>query len=345
MRATEYLKDHAMMLLAHITGIFLLSLYLYLIGNSTTDIALIAVTWIGAVLLFLFVDFHRRRAYFKRLGKLLEDLDNKYLISEVMEPSARLEDRLYREVLRKSNKSVIEKINALEDSQKEYREYIETWIHEVKLPLTAAILICENNKDDKSKRLLSELLKIEKQVQQVLFYARMEYTSQDYLIHKVELRNMVLTAINANKQYFIQSGMQISLELSEETPIWVSSDEKWVVFILDQIFSNCLKYRREENPCIRICAVRGKQQVSLIVEDNGIGIAKEEIRRVFDKGFTGKNGRIGKKSTGIGLYLCMGLCRRLGIGLSCESEEGIFTRILLTFPDSDFQNPDNLSKV
>lgn len=345
MRLTDYIRDHAAVLLVHTAGILFLSIYLLLVGNGKTTVFLIAVIWIGSIVLFFAIDFYRRRNYFKRLKALLEELDNRYLIAEVMEPSAHLEDQIYREILRKSNKSVIEKINKLESSQKNYREYIETWIHEIKLPLTAAILICENNKGEESRRLLMELSKIEKQIQQALFYARMEYTSQDYIIHRVNLRNMVLEAISTNKPYFIQSGMQISLEISEENPIEISTDEKWVEFMLDQVFSNCMKYKREENPSIRIYAKKGKNQVSLVIEDNGMGIAKEDIRRIFDKGFTGKNGRSSKRSTGIGLYLCKGLCDRLGIGISCEAEEGVFTRMIFTFPESDFQNPVNLSKM
>lgn len=345
MGLTEYIKDHAAVLLIHTAGILFLSVYLLLMGNSRTTVFLIVVVWTGSVVLFFAVDFYRRRKYFREMYTLLEELDKRYLISEVMEPSERLEDRMYREILRKSNKSVIEKINKLEDGQRNYREYIEAWIHETKLPLTASMLICENNKSEECRRIQTELLKIEKQIEQVLFYARMEYTSQDYLIHRVDLRDMVLTAITANKPYFIQCGMQISLELPEETPILISTDEKWVIFMLDQVFSNCIKYRRSDGPSICIYARKGKNQYSLIVEDNGMGIAPEETGRIFDKGFTGKNGRKGKKSTGIGLYLCKGLCERLGIGISCESEEGVYTRIIFTFPDSDFQHPGNLSKM
>lgn len=341
----DYIKDHAAAILAHFTGIFILSLYLLLLGNSSTNILMIAGVWLGMAGLFFGVNFYRRRRYFKRLSAILEDLDQRYLISEVMEPSHRLEDRIYREILRKSNKSVIEKINRLEDSQKNYREYIETWIHEVKLPLTAAMLICENNKGEESRRLFMELLKIEKQIQQALFYARMEYTSQDYLIHRVDVREMVVHAITANKLYFIDNGMQISLELSEEEPMLISTDEKWVAFMLDQVFSNCIKYRREDNACLRIYGKRGDGQFSLIIEDNGMGIAQEDIRRIFDKGFTGQNGRRGKAATGLGLYLCKGLCDRLGIGICCQAEEGEYTRIIFTFPDSDFQNPGILSKM
>lgn len=341
----DYMKDRAVVLLAHTTGIFLLSIYLHLIGNSSDSIILIAGIWIGSVALFFAVDYYRRRRYFKNLFALLGELENPYLISEVMESSLHLEDRLYREVLRKSNKSVIEKINKLEDAQRNYKEYIETWIHETKLPLTAATLICENKKSEESRKILVEHKKIEQQIQQVLFYARMEYTSKDYLIHRVNVRDMVLEAIAANKSYFIQSGIQIVLELLEEPPVIIATDEKWVVFMLNQVFSNCIKYRKQDAPCIRIYGEQGWQQYSLIIEDNGIGIAKEDVRRIFDKGFTGRNGRTGKQSTGIGLYLCKGLCDRLGIGITCETKEGKYTRMIFTFPNSDFHHPGSLSKM
>lgn len=345
MRAADYIKDKAAVLLVHTAGLLFLSFFLKLAGNSSTDIWLIGTAWIVTGTVYLLQDFYRRRRYFEKLSVLLDDLDNRYLIAEVMEPSPRLEDRLYREVLRKSNKSVIEKIHMLEDAQKDYKEYIERWIHEVKLPLTAARLMCENNKREESRKLLAELGKIEKQIEQALFYARMEHPYQDYLIHRVNVRDAVLTSIAGSKPYFIQAGMQILLELPEKSPVFVCTDEKWVVFLLDQIFANCIKYRSAENPCVKIYAKEGKQQISLIIEDNGIGIAKEDIRRIFEKGFTGENGRIGKKSTGIGLYLCKGLCDKLGIGIACESKKGEFTRIIFTFPDSDFHVSCNLSKV
>lgn len=337
MNLLNYLKDKAVVLLIQMTGLFFLSFFLKLAGNSDADIFLIIVIWFLILTAYLLIDYYHRKNYFSRLFSLLDTLDKKYLISEVMESSFYLEDRIYREIIRKSNKSVIEKIYALEDAQKDYKEYIEQWIHEVKLPLTAARLICENNPNKEGRRILLELGKIESQVEQALFYARMEHAYQDYVIHRVNLREVVLTSIAGNKPYFIQNGMQISLELPEETLLNVSTDEKWLVFLLDQVFSNCMKYRRQENPCIRIYAERRKQQISLIIEDNGIGIAKEDLRRVFDKGFTGKNGRAEKKSTGIGLYLCKRLCDKLGIGIVCESKEENFTRIIFTFPNSDFQ--------
>lgn len=337
MKLAGYLKEKAPVLLINAAGLFFLSLFLRLSGSRTGDILIIGFFWLLILTIWLLTDFSRRKKYFAHLFTLLEELDQSYLISEVMESSPRLEDRLYREIIRHSNRSVIERIHSLEDSQRDYKEYIEQWIHEVKLPLTAARLLCENHPAQDSRDLLMELGKIEKQVDQVLFYARMEHAYQDYLIHPADLRRTVLTAIAENKPYFIQKNMRISLKLPEEPPIMVSTDEKWVVFLLNQVFANSIKYCREEAPLVEISVQKGHQQLTLIVEDNGPGIPREDLGRIFDKGFTGRNGRRYAKSTGIGLYLCKRLCDKLSIGLACESVEGQFTRILFTFPDSDFQ--------
>lgn len=337
MKLHDYLKDKGLVLLVNAAGLFFLSLFLRLSAVRTGDILIICIFWFLILTIWLAADFYRSRKHFCHLFTLLAELDQSYLISEVMEASPRLTDRLYREIIRSSNRSVIEKIHALEDCQRDYKEYIEQWIHEVKLPLTAARLLCENQPCQEDRKLLMELGKIEKKVDQVLFYARMEHAYQDYLIHPVNLRKTVLTAIAENKAYFIQSAMQIDFALPEEPPVIVSTDEKWVVFLLGQVFANSIKYCRKEGALVRIYVQRGKQKLTLIVEDNGLGIPAEDLGRIFDKGFTGKNGRTGAKSTGIGLYLCKRLCDKLGIGLSCESVEGQFTRILFTFPDSDFQ--------
>lgn len=339
MDVRSYVKDKMAVLLMHMAGLFFLSLFLKLSGNRTESIVVIAVVWMLAVSIWLLVDYKKRKNLFDNLFELLEELDKPYLIAEVMEASPRLDDRLYREALRISNRSIIERVHELETAGKDYKEYIESWVHEVKLPLTAAKLICENEPGQKNRELLIQLDRIEKQVEQVLFYARMEQAYKDYLIHRVNLREVIAASVAANKNYFIQKGMQVSLELPEAAPLYVSTDEKWVAFLLDQIFSNAIKYCKEERPLLRIYSIQGKQQISLVMEDNGIGIAKEDMRRIFDKGFTGKNGRNGKASTGIGLYLCKKLSDKLGLGIAAESKEGDYTRIILTFPES------NLSKM
>lgn len=338
MNRSDYVRDKLPILLIHAFGMIILSLFFRSIGNTKIDIILIDGIWIFVLILYFSVDYNQRKKYFDQIFTQLKELDQPYLISEVLDASYRLEDNLYREVLHRSNKSVIERMNHVEAAEKEYKEYIEQWIHDIKLPLTAARLICENRPAKENQALLLELGRIEKQVEQALFYARMENVYQDYMIHPVDLRKTILLAIAENKPYFILNNMQIVLDMDEQNPCIVSTDEKWVVFLLNQIFSNCIKYRKESHAVIRIYAKRENAKIILVIEDNGIGIAKEDRKRIFDKGFTGKNGRVAhSRSTGIGLYLSKRLCDKLGIGLTSESEENEYTRISFIFPDSDFQ--------
>lgn len=334
MRFWDYCKDKASVLLLNAAAMMALSVFLFLLKNTETTVFLIVAVWVTVLGVYLLVEYYFCSKYFRELAAVLEELEQKYLIAEVMKPAHRLEDKLYWEILRKSNKSVIEKIHELEDSQKEYKEYLESWIHEIKMPITAAHLICENHKEEHTKRILLELDKIENDVEKILYFVRMEQVYQDYLIHPVNLRKVVMSAIRAEKRRFIQYGLQIELKMEDTV---VSTDEKWVEFILKQIFSNSMKYRKSTGAVLNIYTEKGEKQKSLILEDNGCGISEEDMGRIFEKGFTGKNGRMeNSHATGMGLYLCKRLCEKLGIGIFCESEPGIYTRMILTFPDSDY---------
>ena len=250
-----------------------------------------------------------------------------------MEETYHLEDKLYREVIRKSNKSVIERINQIEDEQNEYREYIETWIHEVKAPLTALYLMCENTSNLNEMR--GELNKLENYIDLALFYARSDNVHKDYFIKQTDLELLATSIIRENKQLFIGNQFSVDVDIGEKL---VYTDEKWLGFILKQILLNCVKYRSGSSNFIRIYTEPKKNAVCLIIEDNGIGIASHEVGRIFEKGFTGSNGRnsVMAKSTGIGLYLCRKLCGKMDIGIGVESVEGEYTKIILTFPVSDF---------
>ncbi len=238
MKFWDYCKDRAGVLLANAAGLLVLSVYLLLLNTTGTAVFLIDVVWISVLAVWLPVRWHFRRKYFQEIFDTLEGLDQRYLIAEVMRPAPGLEDRLYWEILRKSNKSVIEKIREMENSQREYKEYIESWIHEVKTPITAAHLICENHKDGYTRQIMTELDEIGNEVEKVLYYARMERVDRDYLIRPVSLRSIVLSAVRGEKRHLIRCGMQIDLDIDED--ISVSTDEKWVEFILKQIFSNIM---------------------------------------------------------------------------------------------------------
>ena len=199
----------------------------------------------------------------------------------------------------------------------EYKEYIEQWIHEIKTPITAMKLLCENHRTDWTKELLLELEKTNRFTEQALYYARSEHTEKDYSVREMALSQVVHQAIADNKYLLLQGGMRLEVEEMQDT---VYSDEKWVRFILNQLIANAVKYRTEQ-PVLRISTHKRQDQVVLVVEDNGIGIAASDLPRIFEKGFTGQNGRMIQQSTGIGLYLCKRLCEKLGIGIAAESSE------------------------
>ncbi len=171
----DYCKGKAEVLLINAGALLVLCVYLLMLNNSETSVFLITVVWIAVLLIYLLVQYISRRKYFRELMSVLDGLDRKYLIAEVMKPGHGVEDKLYWEVLRRSNKSMIEKTHELEDAQREYKEYIESWIHEVKVPITAAHLICENNRNEYTRRILTELDEIENEVEKVLYFARMEH--------------------------------------------------------------------------------------------------------------------------------------------------------------------------
>jgi signal transduction histidine kinase len=157
---------------------------------------------------------------------------------------------------------------------------------------------------------------------------------KDYYIRKVVLKEIVNESIKKNKSSLIQEKISIDIH---DLDIEVNTDNKWIVFILNQIIQNSIKYRKKENSVIEMYANQGKENVILYIKDNGIGIKQGEITRVFEKGFTGTNGRLSnKKSTGIGLYLCKKLCNKLGIGIELNSVQNEGTEVKLVFPKDSY---------
>ena len=326
----EYCKDRSMSVLFHFAGVMFLILFLAATNYPVANIILIVSVWLFAAGGGFLFTYGQRKRYFRKLDRTLQQLDQPYLIADVMDTGYRFEDKKYRQILRKSNKAVIERIHQMEQEQREYKEYIESWIHEVKTPLTTISLVCENKKDDEARKILTEVAKLDNYVETALFYARADQVYRDYLIQPVSLRQLIVGVILKNKQLLIQNQIQPEITFDQVT---VPSDAKWVEFIVNQIVLNSVKYKREKNAKITFSMeVKGTKK-SLIITDNGIGILKEEQRRVFEKGFTGTNGRDHQKSTGIGLYLCKRLCDKLGIGIQIHSEPSQYTAVILTFPD------------
>lgn len=332
MNLLAFLKDKLLLLTLQAACMLALAAFLYVTGYPAVCSGIILLGWVLILTVWLLGEYVRRKRYFGQIEQILENADQKYLLGELMPESFRLEDRLYRDIIRRSNKSVIEKIHELEDARKDYREYIESWIHEVKAPIASICLLCEKQKGETGRRILMENGRTENYVDIALFYARSDEVYKDYLIKETTLQGTAEEVLRKNKYYLIQNRIQAEVRC----PDIVYTDAKWIAFILNQVVLNAVKYRRDSEPRIVISTERKSHSVLLAVEDNGIGICPEDLPRIFDKGFTGTNGRAGLKSTGMGLYLCRKLCGKLGIRIGAQSEEGRGTRITLEFPVSNY---------
>lgn len=327
-----YVKNHLPLILLNLLGALALSLFLLATGNAIQTVLFILITWMLVLILCLTICYLSRK---KRLDKLLEmagQLKERYLIPEVMQEPDRAEEQVFYQLLKMSEKSMLERIGEVERERGEYRAYIEQWVHEVKTPITALKLLCENNRSPFSRDVLAELENINRYTEQALYYARSEHTEKDYSIREMNLADVVHGAIADNKYLLRQCDMAITVDDLE--PV-VYADDKWVRFILNQIISNAVKYRAPQHPALRIFTERSGDQVLLSIADNGIGIPESDLPRIFEKGFTGQNGRTIHSSTGIGLYLCKRLCDKLGIGLAASSSDK-GTTITLSFHINDF---------
>lgn len=329
----EYLKHSIGIILLNIVGLIFLCVFLFSVGNVFKSIMLIAVIWISILIIYLVSSYRKRKVHFDYIENCISNIDKKYLISEVLEVPSFLEAKPYYYLLKKSCKAMREEINKEKLTLKNYKEYIEQWIHEVKTPISLIKLIEENNRTNKSSEILMQLEEIDRYVEQALFYARSEDVDKDYLVKEISLQSCVNSVITRNKQGFILNNIDIDIQAVDTL---VYCDSKWLEFILNQIIVNSIKYRNNTNPKVKIYSQHIKNGNQLIIEDNGIGIPSDELERVFEKGFTGNTGRINSKSTGIGLYLCKKLCDKLGVLINIESEIDSYTKVMITFPIGSF---------
>lgn len=334
MKFSEFLKEKITSFIIIIFLIITIEIFLMPYYINILIKLYIPISIFFSYFLIVFIEYLKKKNFYNNLTKNLENLDKKYLIPEITDKADFLEGKILTKTLKETEKSMAEHVNEYKFLNEEYKEYIELWIHEIKIPIAASKMVIENNKNEVTKSIDEELNKVENYIEQALFYARSNTVEKDYYIRKVVLKEIVNESIKKNKSSLIQEKISINIH---NLDIEVNTDNKWIVFILNQIIQNSIKYRKKEKSIIEIYANQGKENVILYVKDNGIGIRQGEITRVFEKGFTGTNGRLSnKKSTGIGLYLCKKLCNKLGIGIELNSVQNEGTEIRLVFPQSSY---------
>ena len=337
MRFRDYIKEKMVLIIGTILALVSAEILLLAYNISILIRVYCAFIIVFVMALAILIEYKKKKDYYNELIKNMEELKEKYLISEIIKTPNFIEGKILKDILQDTGKSMLENVNYYKNIQEDYKEYIELWIHEVKIPIAASKMIIENNKNEVTKSIDEELDKVENYTEQALFYARSNAVEKDYIINKTNLKEIVNGAILKNKTTLLNE--KVSIELSNLKDEEVYTDSKWAVFIINQIIQNAIKYSKKENKKIEISSLEKNDKVILYIKDNGIGIKKGEITRVFERGFTGENGRIiGQKSTGIGLYLCKKLCDKLGLGIELNSEKDKGTEVRIIFPKNSYTN-------
>lgn len=319
MRLRDYAASKAVTLC--FLGIGALALAVFLLAAGT-DAAFIAMAE-GLLLLlaagWLMCGWAAARSRLGKLRRTADELQDKYLLGEVLPPPHGEVEIQYFDVMKAVSRSAIGLTEQARRDKEDYCAYVESWIHEIKTPLTACSLILAGDGDP--RKLRRELKRADNLTESILWYARMRTAEKDTVIQKIQAASVMEEAVKSQKELLIAAGN--SVEITGD--FTVSTDGKALCFILKQLLINCAKYA----PGCRI-ALTAEEGV-LTVEDAGPGIPAHELPRVTERGFTGARGREAGGSTGMGLYIVRGLCSRLGIDLDISSQPGAYTRVSLAF--------------
>lgn len=326
----DFIKDELSSILLQILCAIILTIYLCSLSLDIGECVLILIAWIVIASLYYFYKYYRTNLIFKKWSSILQSLERKYLLGEMISNYGSFQLELFIQILRSSLKSMTQEVSKVQIEKKEYQELIEKWAHELKAPIASITLVCENNPSELSRKILLQANRLSYNVEQVLYYARLGYMSNDYMIKRVSLEDIIHTAILNNKQLLIQNQFSIEVHTVDS---FVYTDTKALVFILGQIINNSAQYR-SSSPLLTFRAIDTNHHVYLEIQDNGTGIRESDLGRVFEKGFTGSNGHQRKTSTGIGLYLCKQLCKELGIEITICSAVNKYTCVSLAFQKS-----------
>ena len=334
MKLSKYLKTNFLIILLFIVIIAIINLILISFKTNEQAIIGVTITAIIGFILSIIYDFNRRKKFYSKFLNNLELLDKKYLITEMIEKPNFYEGEILYDALYEIDKSMAEEIKNYSLSLVDFKEYIEMWIHEVKLPLASLNLIVHNHKELSDKKIVEQLKRIDDDVEQVLYYVRSENAQKDYLIKETKISKVISNVAMKNKDILLENNINLEVEVGDKK---VLTDSKWLEFIVNQIISNSIKYiKKGVEHYIKITAKENEKSIILKIYDNGIGIKKSDIPKVFDKTFTGNNGRKIETSTGMGLYITKQLCKKLGHKVTIDSKENEYTEVSIFFNKDDF---------
>ena len=334
MKFSKYFIDNLYKLLVFIICYVFNLLIFFAFKVDRSVIISSSFLYVICFLFILLIPYFRKKKFYDNLLANIESLDKSYLVLETLSKPEFYEGELLYQALYEINKSMNENVRLIEEHLQDFKEYIEMWIHEVKIPLSTLVLISNNHKEQFDKKTKLQLKRLEDYVDQVLYYARSENAEKDYLIKEVDLSKVIKNVGLKNMDDLLENKIDY---IVEDVDYKILTDSKWLEFILGQIVNNSIKYRRNiDKSYIKIFIQDEKDKTTLVVEDNGMGIKESDLKQVFDKSFTGENGRNTNKSTGMGLFIAKNMCKKLGHKINIESKYNEYTRVYITFAKNKF---------
>ena len=334
MKLINYLKDKALSIFIYILNIPVITMFLVAFKTNKSLVLVFIIFELIIGLTLLLIEYSKKNSFYKTIQSKLINLDKKYLVLEMLDKPKTTEEELIYQIFYDINKSYIEELKDYKLSLNNFKEYIELWIHEVKIPISSLVLMTHNSKETLPKKYITQINRLDNYIDQVLYYVRSNNSEEDYLIKEVSLQKIINAVALKNKDDLLENNIEFIVKNNNEK---VLTDEKWLEFILNQIINNSIKYKRNiKVPKIEINVEETPQKVLLTITDNGIGIPKNDLPKVFNKSFTGTNGRTTTKSTGLGLYIAKNLLKKLGHKIEIESEVNKYTKVTITFSKNNY---------
>lgn len=329
-----YLKDKCIFfLLVSLYFIFMIGLLAIFQVNRQLIIMLV-ILFILTFTVGLLWDFLHKKRFYDELERNLAYLDQKYLILETLDQPSFYEGQILWQTLYECNKSMCEAVGGYKRNVEDFKNYIETWVHEVKLPLASLELMIHNHGGELVGKYKEQIRRMDQYTDQVLYYVRSEHTENDFLLKQTDLKRVITKVALKYREDLLMHQIDFRMDEIEQS---VLTDGKWLEFMLGQIVWNSIKYKaQKEDSYIQFSAAEEKDKIVLNIYDNGIGIPASDLANVFKKSFTGENGRKYAKSTGMGLYIVKKLCDNLGHRVEIQSEQGKYTNVQIMFAKNDY---------
>ncbi len=315
-----YLKQNIglVLLFAVSIAIFAGVFYLYRLDNEAVYYAacLCLILYVVVFLISYIVYYHKHKMRKRLFENIRYEYDNLPLAGTLAEADYQYMIECLGDMCRKQK-------DEYDRERKDSVDYYSTWVHQIKTPISAMKMMLESDDTEENRELLLQLFNIEQYVDMALCYIRFDSESSDYVFKEYELDEIIRQAIRKFAPFFIRRKIAVVFEPVSRR---IVTDEKWLQFVIEQLLSNAIKYTKQGSVTITV------SDNQIAITDTGIGISKEDIPRIFEKGYTGYNGRADKKATGLGLYLCRQIAEKLNMEITAESEIGKGSTFYLQLP-------------